>query len=196
MRNNSGGVISDETSIALRNPLRYRGYYYDSDTGYYYLKSRYYDPQIGRFINGDSQLNAKDGTVGYNLFAFCNNNPIINSDHSGHSITLACIIVGAVIGALVGGHIAAKVSKKKTGKVNGWAVTGGIIGGGVVGGLVGWGVGSAITAAGVAATGVASTASAPAAGKVAEKVSTAMQTYYPPNIHQIMDSLGQQKKSH
>ena len=115
------------------------------------------------------------------MFAFCNNNPIINSDHSGHSITLACIIVGAVIGALVGGHIAAKVSKKKTGKVNGWAVTGGIIGGGVVGGLVGWGVGSAITAAGVAATGVASTASAPAAGKVAEKVSTAMQTYYPPN---------------
>ena len=181
VRNNSGGVISDETSIALRNPLRYRGYYYDSDTGYYYLKSRYYDPQIGRFINGDSQLNAKDGTVGYNLFAFCNNNPIINSDHSGHSITLACIIVGAVIGALAGGHIAAKVSKKKTGKVNGWAVTGGIIGGGVVGGLVGWGVGSAITATGVAATGVASTASAPAAGKVAEKVSTAMQTYYPPN---------------
>ena len=163
------------------NPLRYRGYVYDTETGLYYVSSRYYDPEIGRFINADSQLNAKDGILGYNLFAYCNNNPIMYSDPSGHSIILACIIVGAVIGGLAGGHIAAKSSKAQTGKVNGWAVAGGIVGGGVLGGLAGWGIGAAITAIGAAATGAAGTAAAPIVEKAAEKASTALQTYYPPN---------------
>lgn len=150
----------------------------DEETGFYYVSSRYYDPEIGRFINADSQLNAKDGILGYNLFAYCNNKPIMYSDPSGHSIILACIIVGAVIGGLAGGHIAAKVSKAQTGKVNGWAVAGGIVGGGVLGGLAGWGIGAAITAIGAAATGAAA---APIVEKAAEKASTALQTYYPPN---------------
>ena len=89
-------------------------------------------PEICRFINADSQLNAKDGVLGYNMFAYCINNPVMYSDPSGHSIILTCIIVGTVIGALAGGHIAAKVSKAKTGKVNGWAVAGGIVGGGII----------------------------------------------------------------
>ena len=100
------------------------------------------------------------------------------SDPSGHSIILACIIVGAVIGGLAGGHIAAKVSKAQTGKVNGWVVAGGIVGVGVLGGLAGWGIGAAITAIGAAATGAAA---APIVEKAAEKASTALQTYYPPN---------------
>ena len=132
-------------------------------------------------MNADSQLNAKDGILGYNLFAYCNNNPIMYSDPSGHSIILACIIVGAVIGGLAGGYIAAKVSKAQTGKVNGWAVAGGVVGGGVLGGLAGWGIGSAITAIGAAATSAAGTAAAPIVEKAAEKASTALQTYYPPN---------------
>ena len=110
------------STLGNLNPFRYRGYVYDAETGLYYVTSRYYDPEIGRFINADSQLNAKDGILGYNLYAYCNNNPIMYSDPSGHSIILACIIVGAVIGGLAGGHIAAKVSKAQTGKVNGWAV--------------------------------------------------------------------------
>ena len=85
VRNNSGGVISDETSIALRNPLRYRGYYYDSDTGYYYLKSRYYDPQIGRFINADGYASTGQGFLGYNMFAYCLNNPILCADEGGNA---------------------------------------------------------------------------------------------------------------
>ena len=85
VRNNSGGVISDETSIALRNPLRYRGYYYDSDTGYYYLKSRYYDPQIGRFINADGYASTGQGFIGHNMFAYCLNNPILCADESGNA---------------------------------------------------------------------------------------------------------------
>lgn len=169
------------STIGQINPIRYRGYYYDNETGFYYLQSRYYDPETGRFINADSQLNAKDGILGYNLFAYCNNNPIMYSDPSGHSIILACIIVGAVIGGLAGGHIAAKVSKAQTGKVNGWAVAGGIVGGGVLGGLAGWGIGAAITAIGAAMTGAAGTVAAPVVEQVAEKASTALQTYYPPN---------------
>ena len=172
---------SKASTIGQANPIRYRGYYYDNETGFYYVSSRYYDPEIGRFINADSQLNQKDGILGYNMFAYCHNNPIMYSDPTGHSITLACIIIGAVIGAVAGGCAGAYVSKKQTGKVNGWAVAAGAVGGGVVGGLVGWGVGAAITAVGAAATGSAATAAAPVVQQVAEKASTALQTYYPPN---------------
>ena len=177
----NGAEITNNSSLAVQNPFRYRGYYYDSESGLYYVSSRYYDPEIGRFINTDSQLNAKDGILGYNSFAYCNNNPIMYSDPSGHSITLACIIVGAVIGGLAGGHIAAKVSKAQTGKVNGWAVAGGIVGGGVLGGLAGWGVGATITAIGATATSAAGTVAAPIVEQISEKTSTALQTYYPPN---------------
>ena len=50
----NGAAITDSTHIANVNPLRYRGYYYDSETGFYYVSSRYYDPEIGRWINADS----------------------------------------------------------------------------------------------------------------------------------------------
>ncbi|MCI8589400.1 MAG: glycohydrolase toxin TNT-related protein [Clostridiales bacterium] len=178
--NATGQKITSTSSIAYQNPIRYRGYIYDEETGFYYLNSRYYDPQMRRFINGDSQLNKKDGILGFNMFAYCHNNPIMYSDPTGHSITLACIIIGAVIGAVAGGCAGAYISKKQTGKVNGWAVAAGAVGGGVVG-LIGWGVGAAITAVGTAATGSAATAAAPVVQQVAEKASTALQTYYPPN---------------
>ena len=100
-------------NLAKLNPFRYRGYVYDEETGLYYLQSRYYDPGVGRFINADSQLNQKDGILGYNMFAYCHNNPIMYSDPTGHSITLACIIIGAVIGAIAGGCVGAYVSKKQ-----------------------------------------------------------------------------------
>ena len=73
-------------SVANDNPLRYRGYYYDNEIGYYYLQSRYYDPSICRFINADILEIAsisKDISVGTNLFAYCSNNPINNSDPNG-----------------------------------------------------------------------------------------------------------------
>ena len=68
------------------NPLRYRGYYYDSESGFYYLQSRYYDPQIGRFINADQFASTGQGFLGYNMFAYCNNNPINYEDSSGCSL--------------------------------------------------------------------------------------------------------------
>ena len=80
---NAGTEITDADHIALINPLRYRGYYYDSETGFYYLQSRYYDPVIRRFINADGYVSTGQGLLGYNMFTYCNNNPIMNSDPTG-----------------------------------------------------------------------------------------------------------------
>ena len=66
------------------NPLRYRGYYYDSETGFYYLQSRYYDPELGRFINADDFASTGQGILGNNMFAYCNNNPATYADPEGN----------------------------------------------------------------------------------------------------------------
>ena len=87
-----GKVLTADTNIAKQNPLRYRGYYYDNETGYYYLQSRYYDANIFRFINSDSFLYAiihKNNTSGVNLYVYCFNNSINNSDNNGFSAALA-----------------------------------------------------------------------------------------------------------
>ena len=78
-----GNIVSSSGSLAEINPLRYRGYYYDSETGFYYLQSRYYDPQNRRFINADSYASTGQGFVGTNMFAYCNNSPILFVDHDG-----------------------------------------------------------------------------------------------------------------
>ena len=79
-----GNILSSSGSLAEINPLRYRGYYYDSETGFYYLQSRYYDPQNRRFINADSYASTGQGFVGTNMFAYCNNSPILFVDHDGN----------------------------------------------------------------------------------------------------------------
>ena len=73
------------STLGQNNPIRYRGYYYDSETGFYYLNSRYYDPEIGRFINADNigYLGAGSNLTGYNLFAYCGNNPVTGYDPAG-----------------------------------------------------------------------------------------------------------------
>ena len=71
------------TTIGATNPLRYRGYYYDTETGLYYLQSRYYDPVTCRFINADVLLSTGQGVLGYNMFAYCNNNPAGRKDTQG-----------------------------------------------------------------------------------------------------------------
>ena len=84
-----GEVISAEGDLAEINPLRYRGYYYDSETGFYYLRSRYYDPENHRFINADSYASTGQGFLGTNTFAYCNNSPIQFSDATGRIIELS-----------------------------------------------------------------------------------------------------------
>ena len=69
-------VSAADKANAELNPFRYRGYYYDSETGYYYLQTRYYNPEWGRFINADGYINANGDILGYNMFAYCGNNPV------------------------------------------------------------------------------------------------------------------------
>ena len=70
-------------TLGAVNPLRYRGYVYDSETGFYYLQSRYYDPELGRFINSDSYASTGQGILGNNMFAYCRNNPVCRIDVTG-----------------------------------------------------------------------------------------------------------------
>lgn len=109
----NGAAITDSTHIANVNPLRYRGYYYDSETGLYYLQSRYYDPAVKRFINADNQLTTGSDMTGMNLFAYCGNNPVNNADPTGEAwwhwalgaVAVAACAVATVVTA--GGFAAA-----------------------------------------------------------------------------------------
>ena len=75
---------SEHNKIVNANPLRYRGYYYDNETGYYYLQSRYYDPSICRFINADIFCSTDNKTIcDNNMFAYCDNNPTNKVDFIG-----------------------------------------------------------------------------------------------------------------
>ena len=117
IKNGSGtDITNNTTSLGYINPIRYRGYYYDNETGFYYLQSRYYDPTNGRFINADSQLNIGDGPLGCNLFTYCENDPVNYADSDGHSVICA-IIIGAIIGAVVGFGVVAYVDYKDDGEV-------------------------------------------------------------------------------
>ncbi len=136
-------------TLGAINPFRYRSYFYDTETGLYFLKSRYYDPYIGRFLNMDSVDYAEPGVInGLNLYAYCGNNPVMNVDPDGNfvvSIFIASIVLGTIGGAIMG---AVKASEKGE---NVWI--GALIGGleGLVLGIalgVGAGIGAAAFAAG------------------------------------------------
>ncbi len=102
-----GFDVSDNAAhVANANPFRYRGYYYDTEIGMYYLQSRYYDPVVGRFINGDDQRTILsnfiyNGYNGENIYCYCNNNPVNNIDSNGKSAILATIAIIALIAAAV-----------------------------------------------------------------------------------------------
>ena len=81
--NASGVAITSQTDIANIQPFRYRGYYYDYESGFYYLQSRYYDPVTHRFINADGLVSTGTGVLGYNMFAYCENNPVNHMDKNG-----------------------------------------------------------------------------------------------------------------
>ena len=92
-----GKKTTDPTFIGHINPLRYRGYYYDRETRLYYLQSRYYDFANCRFINADTFATTDaNGFLSANMFAYCENNPIMRTDEDGE---IWHIVAGAVIGA-------------------------------------------------------------------------------------------------
>ncbi len=137
----SGNAITDETHIALVNPIRYRGYYYDSETGLYYLGSRYYDPSIGRFLNADTidVLSVSPAELtDKNLFSYCDNNPVTRADSGGE---VWHIVAGAAIGGVVGGVVSAISQYATTGEVN-WGVVGvNTVSGAISGALASTGIG-------------------------------------------------------
>ena len=74
---------SKKDTLGQANPLRYRGYVYDDETGMYYCQSRYYDPEIGRWLNADGLVATGQGFTGNNMFAYCLNNPVNCIDETG-----------------------------------------------------------------------------------------------------------------
>ena len=101
-------IKSNVSNIATINPFRYRGYYFDSEIGLYYLNARYYDPEIGRFISPDSIDYVESENInGLNLYVYCINNPIIYVDPSGHALgfilIFAILLAGFVAGAIING---------------------------------------------------------------------------------------------
>ena len=122
------------------NPFRYRGYYYDTETGLYYLNSRYYDPETGRFISPDSLKYLEPETCnGLNLYAYCGNNPVMFVDPTGHSLLAFIFAALLIAGGITGGIIMGK-NAYDSGK-NGWetakaAILGVTIGVAVVGAVV------------------------------------------------------------
>ena len=100
-----GKILDSGGNLAEINPLRYRGYYYDNETGFYYLQSRYYDPANRRFISADVYASTGQGFVGTNMFAYCVNNPVFLTDEDGNFAI--AIGIGAAVEAICGGVAAA-----------------------------------------------------------------------------------------
>ncbi|MBQ7007169.1 MAG: hypothetical protein IJN59_05010, partial [Oscillospiraceae bacterium] len=75
------------STLGAKNPFRYRGYVYDTETGYYYLTTRYYDPETGRFLNADGYVSTGETLTGYNMFAYCCDNPVRYKDDTGNRRT-------------------------------------------------------------------------------------------------------------
>ena len=126
-------------TVGEYNSLRYRGYYYDSDTGLYYLNSRYYDPETCRFVNSDGEVSGASGEIrGYNLYSYCFYNPIMMTDESGSwpnwgkwlgGLGLAVIGVAAVVTTVATCGAAAPV----------WATAASLIGGAAGTACIGFG---------------------------------------------------------
>ena len=126
------GSLAD--TVGALNPIRYRGYYYDDETGFYYTDTRYYDPQTARFINADDEsliIATPMSLTDKNLYAYCDNNPISRADRDGQFWN---VVIGAAAGAVVGGVMAA---------ITGSDITTGVLSGAVSGALSGLGLGGA-----------------------------------------------------
>ena len=150
------GTMAD--TLGKLNPFRYRGYVYDTETGLYYLGSRYYNPETGRFINADGQLN--DDALGNNMFTYCSNNPLLRKDDGG---TGWWVVAGALVGGIIGAT-AKIVTNVAQGKRWNTGVVGAVIGGAIYGAVI-------ASTGNVAAAAFASSAAESAANEVSSYIS-------------------------
>ena len=180
MTNASGTTISQTAyNVAAYNPFRYRGYRYDGETGLYYLQSRYYDPETCRFINADSYAGTGQSLTGYNMFAYCNNNPVMMDDKTGTwpdwnkvwkvatsivEVTVGAALVATGVGGLAGGALIAAGAGSLIGgfanEASGGSFGAGWLGGQVGGALTGLSIGAGALLYGAASASAGYAASA------------------------------------
>ena len=114
--------------------MRYRGYVYDQETGFYYVESRYYDPAIGRFIKADSTPSTGQDVSGSNMYAYCGNNPVSRKDDGGEFWNIAA---GAVIGGALSVTIQIVANLATGEKWSSGVLMAAVTGAGAIGGLIG-----------------------------------------------------------
>ena len=189
-----GKLLSTSGSLAStlgkNNPFRYRGYVFDEETGFYYVSSRYYDPEIGRWISPEpnvynGEFDEGAGLIGYNVYAYCANNPVNNLDPTGEFVISTAVLIGIGIGALIGGVAGGAYGYNKAAKNNvpkgqrwkyvvGYGIGGAVVGG-VIGGFVGYGAGVALGAKA-------------SSGLVMKSISKAISSVSRNMMHHIMQS--------
>lgn len=151
-------------TLGKDNPYRYKGYYYDTEIGLYYLLNRYYDPEIGRFISADVYISTGQGLTGNNMFIYCGNNPVSRIDTTGTewwnpmtwddeawmtagsvaAIVGGCILSATGIGGPVGSMLisggACSLIGGYSNKANGASFIEGWVGGAISGAITGGGI--------------------------------------------------------
>ena len=100
-----GNILQQSGTFADQNPYRYAGYRYDTETGFYYLQARYYNPNIGRFLSLDPDPGDSDDPITQNGYTYANNNPVMGVDPDGNWVIDAMLSAAT----FVGGYIASGV---------------------------------------------------------------------------------------
>lgn len=162
-----GNAIEEEETVS--NPYRYAGYYQDSESGLYYLQSRYYNPRTARFLTEDTASGKYTDPLSLNKYTYCHNQPVTGYDPDGHFLH---IVAGAAIGALVSGGISyasQAIKNKRFTKGIDWKKVAGSAAEGAITGAVGAATGGTSLAASAAGT-VAKTGTKTVAKNVAKKV--------------------------
>lgn len=142
VKDSNGNEIIDESNIGLINPFRYRSYYYDTETNLYYLQTRYYNSEFGRFINADSELSTD--TDGNNIFSYCENNPVSMVDANGKFPIIVAWVVGCTIAGAAVSFVSNFVTNLASGKKWSENWLGSVLGGATDGALaaLGFGIGA------------------------------------------------------
>ncbi len=138
-------ITLDTNGIASRNPIRYRGYYFDSETGFYYLNARYYNPEWRRFISPDDTAFLDSETPnGLNLYCYCGNDPVNYADPSGNDPLLIALLIGLGIGVAAGLGYAAYTDYQDNYDIDGSIGWQRYLGYSIIGGALGAGIGFGI----------------------------------------------------